>query len=770
MKKPIISICLSVILAGVLGGCGSGEKESSGAPDQSQGTELSDTSGTAQDASGTDSQELSVSTGGILDPWAVMNLSGKDNSMDAYSASAREALLLEMPENALDGGMKKSVLGATGAYCFKKHLFDTVAESWDEVIFAGTEGKADSKRYDFEDQLWDIGPVAGTDHYVALSVEIQEDGEYRSFLTERDENHEYLREVPLDFLNGSETGEVVGSLSGFAVDQFGAVSLVHGGQYLLMSQEGDILAEYSPEGGSVNRLVILYDGRIAFEVTMKGNGGTALQYMDRDTLETVTLATLEKSALYLTLLDGETLLYAAQDGVYRSGLNGEEPELIYRWINHGIIIHDVAALQADEKGRISLIYSDSENDNYLCLEPTAEEIPVCEITLQVRSGDMDSYQRLAAEFNRRYPSCHIELAEYSREDEAALLTQLTAGEGPVLLDPSGLSFEEMEELWEPLDTVMGQLGITEELNPGVMEMGKINGTLYGLVRDFGLDTVVAEAGLKDWDYDMFFQSIRERTELDEICNYYDKEAGLLSLVALLNHGLDDCYFFVPDEETGALHFDSGKFRQILDLAEKYPAREEGVAPGASLLEGNALCNILIIQKPEHVAAYRIIYGEDVDYVGYPAKDGGMHVMVPSGMLSIRRSASKEEKEAAAAFLALCLSYEGQILAAKDINFALSVRRDVLEAQIASMGTEISRLPNFDPDFGSVNMGGGMDIERDRETLLDLIGSAKPKKTLSWELSGIIREELDLYLAGSITEDMLIDHLENRIGLYLGERN
>ena len=32
-----------------------------------------------------------------------------------------------------------------------------------------------------------------------------------------------------------------------------------------------------------------------------------------------------------------------------------------------------------------------------------------------------------------------------------------------------------------------------------------------------------------------------------------------------------------DAETGALHFDSGKFRQILDLAEKYPAREEGGA-------------------------------------------------------------------------------------------------------------------------------------------------------------------------------------------------
>ena len=147
-------------------------------------------------------------------------------------------------------------------------------------------------------------------------------------------------------------------------------------------------------------------------------------------------------------------------------------------------------------------------------------------------------------------------------------------------------------------------------------------------------------------------------------------------------------------------------------------------------------------------------------------------MQTSGMLTIRRSATKEEKEAAAAFLAMYLSREAHVRAIKDAKWGyhLSVRRDVLEEQIASMGTEISRLPNFDPDFGSVNMGGGMDIERDRETLLDLIGSAKPKKTLSWELSGIIREELDLYLAGSITEDMLIDHLENRIGLYLGERN
>ena len=62
----------------------------------------------------------------------------------------------------------------------------------------------------------------------------------------------------------------------------------------------------------------------------------------------------------------------------------------------------------------------------------------------------------------------------------------------------------------------------------------------------------------------------------------------------------------------------------------------------------------------------------------------------------------------------------------------------------------------------------MNIELDRATSLELIGRTKPIRTLPTELMGIQWEELDLYLTGSITEDMLIDHLENRVGLHLGK--
>ena len=785
MKRRVSSAFLAVMLAVQLIGCGAEEKEASGVPDTAQGTESSEVSDAAQGAESSEAsdaanddgsssgQEEFAGPGGIPDPTAVMGLEGKDNSLDIFSATARVPLQPENPENAIEGGGQMSVLGVSGAFHLKKHLMKTAIESWDEVFFVTAEGKAGSERFDLENQHWHIGPVAGTNHYVSLGSEIQEGGEdYRYFIAERDENQEIVREFPLDCVEG-EYREVIGSLSSLAVDKSGVAHLVRSMgenlQYLLVSQEGEILTEYIPSEGIILELVPLYDGRIAFlHATNGDNGGIALQYLDGVSDKPVTLASYgrEKSIYYMTLFDENTLLYADGEGVYRSGLAGENPELLYRWINHGILARNVPALQADEEGRISLIYSDSENNNYLCLEPTTEEVPLREITMEVNPSNMNAYRWLVTEFNKRYPTCHIELVERNLEDNTALLTQLTAGKGPVLIDPFMLDFEGLEKLWEPLDTIMEQLGVSGELQPAVLEMGKINGTLYGLVRDFSLLTVVTgEPDLKDWNFDTFIQCVRDMPDMNAICNYYNRDVGIYYLLGLLDHGLDNNYYIVQDGETGAMHFDSDRFRQTLEMSEKYFTREMGVEPGSSLLEGKTLGNTLTIYKPEHLAAYRAIYGEDINYIGYPGKDGGAHFMEPCNMLAVRRSATKEEKEVAAAFIALYLSYDGQLQLAKDVNFRFSVRKDVLEEQLASMQSETSIW-----EFGEVNLAGKLNIELDRATMMDLIDKAMPVKYLPGELDDIIDEELDLYLAGSITMDMLLDHLENRVELYLGERN
>lgn len=757
MKKIIGSVLLIVILTLQLSGCGTGEEEM---PDV------------------LDTEELQTPDGLNSQGGAEASNQGKDNSLDTYSLVVHTPLRVEQPEKVISGGGEKVFLGISRAYYFKKHLFENVDECWDELSFVTAEGEAASEKFEWENQLWGVGPVAGTDHYVAFGCEMQEGGEgYRYFLTERDENQGIVREFPLDFLEGSSSSGVAVFMdfADFAVDSSEVVHLVRqtedGQQYILVSSAGEILAEYLSAGNDIGRLIPLYDGRVAFEERKWDDRSqrmrTDMQYMDAEAGRPVLLASPEKEIYCFTLYDEKTLLYADDEGVYRSGLSGDNPELLYRWSNHGITreaARGVTAMQTDEKGQIAILYMESETYNYLCLEPTTEEVEICEITMAVSSIRMSTYHPLVVAFNKQHPDCHIELK--SDYDETALLAELTAGKGPVLVDTFLTGFEEQEKLWEPLDTVMEQQGITEEMIPSVLEMGKIDGSLYGIVTDFSLRTLVTgEPDLKDWDYNMFLQRIEDRPELEAIFNFYGGDYGAYFIMGFLSHGIDDTYLL--DAEAGTMNFNSSGFREALELAKKYCVRPEGVDPGNSLLEGKVLCNELSIRKPEQLALYRICYGENANYIGYPTKDGAAHFMESGGSpVAIRRTATEKEKAVAASFISLCLSYEGQILAAKDLNFGLSVRKDVLEEQIAAMN---ERTEADASGFGQIILGDDLNVQLDRKTLLDMIEKARPMKYFPIELRNIMFEELEQYFSGELTENMVIDHLESRVGLWLGER-
>ena len=69
------------------------------------------------------------------------------------------------------------------------------------------------------------------------------------------------------------------------------------------------------------------------------------------------------------------------------------------------------------------------------------------------------------------------------------------------------------------------------------------------------------------------------------------------------------------------------------------------------------------------------------------------------------------------------------------------------------------------------IGDQVDNELDKATLYGLL------EKVAWgqevgaprELYKILSGELDGYLSGDVTEDVLIEHLENRVGLYLSEQ-
>ena len=183
-------------------------------------------------------------------------------------------------------------------------------------------------------------------------------------------------------------------------------------------------------------------------------------------------------------------------------------------------------------------------------------------------------------------------------------------------------------------------------------------------------------------------------------------------------------------EAGTTNFDSSEFRQALELAKKYFTSKEEVPYEKSMLEeGKVLVNRMSIAAPQDVAGIRIYYGEDANYIGYPTKDGSAHYITSRAPLTIRRTATKEEKEVAIAFVSFLLSYEGQQLLAKGINFDMSVRKDMLEEQIASMNRSTeAQLGTFSRK--SIRLGDQVDIELDRSKLMHLIEIAEPSQRTS----------------------------------------
>lgn len=747
-KKMIGFIFLAAMLVSGSGGCGKPEEEQ---PEGQNTEQFSDTEQVS---------DILIDTSS----W------GKDNSLDVYSAAVSVPLRDEMPGRM---GVSVTFLGTDRGYHFTHHSTDKI---WDQLNYVTADEESGFWSFEKLDRMWGIGPVAGTDHYICFHCKTMEDeGELRYFLKERDENNEVVREIALDFLTSPADKLITATY--LAADSSGMIHMVYtaegeGQQYLLLSPEGEVLFSKS---SNTTGLIPLYDGRIAFvefnwDDKEKCNR-TDLLCLDKETGKAELLASLTQYVGYLTLLDENTALYADSKGVYRSGLSGENQEPLYLWLNHGIALGSwgIYAMQADQKGDISLIYDDSEDImNYLCLTPTTEEVETLSITLgAVGNGYGDDYKAVVTAFNKRYPRWHIEIK--NDYDATALLTQLGAGSGPVLVETGLVGFEELEKLWEPLDSVLEQLNITEELVPSVMDMGKINGVQYGIMTDFSLETTATgNQDLKEWDYETFLQCLADSPNAETFFDiYWGGNYGTVFIMNYFCNGIDDAYFW--DAEAGTTNFDSTEFRRALELAKKYcTPKEEVVMDRTMLKEGKVFINHVYINVPEDVAGYRIFYGEDANYIGFPGKDGSAPRICAYSSLAVRKTATKEEKEVAMAFLNFILSYEGQKLAAKDLNYKMSVRRDILEEEIAAMskGTKV--------DIGNGTkfkfyLGEQVDVELDRNTLMNWIDTAKPARGLPKELGDILEEELEQYFSDTISEDMLIDHLESRVGLYLNER-
>ncbi len=701
-----------------------------------------------------------------LDALAIEQWSKKDNSKDVYSAY----LHTRIRTTGLEAGLYWScsyqyALSESQVYLVKENVAGP-ENHWQEIVYCSQEEELSYERREVSNRISAAGTVVGKDTYLTLENKYNEAMDTRQYVVkEWDVQNQLVQSIPID-LSGMNIHTYL------LMDELGQIHVgrvnPEDDRYLVFSPTGELLLEYIFEGYRFQQLFPMLDGRVACLV--EEGKEKCLLYIDTETGEETVVNTfkdkLAKDYAQIIYWVEDTLLYADNTGVYQCNLQGEEPKVLYSWKNHGVVSSSVCALKRLSEDRIAILYEWNEEYYYLCLKPTTEQVEIVEIEMAIPSTMGDLYDKAIIEFNRKYPACHIEKRVV--RDSTLLQTELMAGKGPVLIDTLLTGFEEQEKLWEPLGDVMEQLGVLEEVYPQVMELGRIHNTLYGVPSTFWIETVVVgDKELQDWDYAKFLQCIEEKTVWKGIIQNMNGLTGPMRFFNdFLIHSLEDN--FLLDIESGTTNFNTEQFLSMLHAVMKYTHTEMEILPGTSIYNGEVLCNSLEIERPGQLAIYRLVYGEDANYIGFPGKEGANHYVTSISTLAVRKNASQMEKEIACAFLMELLSYDTQRDMMEDINFKLSMRKDVLEEQINNVQ---AKVPYFALGYGNIILEESeIDREKDKETLEKLLSNAKPKKNLPPELRKIFVEEMWDYMDGTITEEMFLEHLENRIGLWLSERH
>ena len=754
IKKAVGTLGLTVVL--ILGGClgKNGDKKEINAP-------------------GNSSVESSDVT--FLEDEGI---SWQDNFLDDLHATVNLPVERVMPEGALDGGTTNFFISEGGGVLFQNHLYEDSGKNWSGVSGVTTEGERIALRLEADlgrngMQFYVMGPISGKNGYVACCYEFKDGKPCEYWFYELDEEFKKVHSVRGEV----EDSELIRFLAGDANGNFHATFQRSGGEgvYLVVSPEGKTVFEaelgsgsqgHAPElcaygGGRVAVCGLTYkNGTVAdrrfYEANLERGG---LREMTISRAETIR-SQMQKYVYAATPVSEEELAWCDPAGIFvYDGKTGETRE-VYKWSNHGIVPKNVFGLSVMTDGSVGLFYDLKDGRHYLFLRTTEERKELPSITIAVSPYGRNEFETMAAYFKQEHPGYVVNIID--DYDETSLLTQLGAGEGPVLVDTSLTGFEELEHLWQPLDGFLEQTGLKEEMLSEVLDFGKIGDVTYGIVREFRIETLLAsDSTAKDWDYAGFLDALEKIDGGAFTYEYLESSADWRDIYFdALQNGLEDNYYF--DAETGRTIFGTTEFERVLRLAgkaAKCPPPENGKA----MQEGRVLCEYYTIMHP--AVAFRLrrrLEANGEQAAGYPTKDGARHLLVARAPLAMRSTASEEEKQIAYTFLKTCLSEE--VMNATCAQFP--VRKDVLERQIEEYERTAKSIKEdgaYGPNYMPV-----LDRDRDVPFLYDLIENGVVEKSFPAGLQRVFDEELGDYLAGRIDGKALEEHLRSRVWLYLEE--
>lgn len=512
-------------------------------------------------------------------------------------------------------------------------------------------------------------------------------------------------------------------------------------------------------------------------------------------------------------------------GLYEYDMEHQTKEEVLNWLEHDVNPSNIQCLCALGDRRVAVFIYDWENhQNELAIlskVPVSEAPQKVEITIASLS-DENRVRRAAIKFNKRNNKYHISVKSYFDESNVTwnwlgdnynqvlgdaaerLNADIVSDHCPDMLVLDGLNVSRYASkgIFEDLNGWLDGSDILKRSDyfQNVLECYTCDGILVAIPQSFQVSTLVGRVS------DL---GIEPGWTLQDIMDYANAhpDAQLLANTSK-EHMLQTLFQYTQsnfvDWQSGQCSFDSDAFVEFLEFVDRFPETYEYDSSYVmQIRKGEILLNIVQINDFERLQVPEAMFGEPVNYIGYPNKDGdgGIYLTDYTGGLAIM--ADSANKEGAWAFLESFLSqdndylgFPSQISRFEEVK-AEAVRVEyVYEKVFAEDGTfllddeggyvyklddegnpVIALNEDGEPVLQEIQHKEGYGTweyifhtptEEEADGTEKLVRMAKPASNYDIEILNIVNEEAPAFFKGQKSAEKVASLIQSRVQLYVNE--
>ena len=229
--------------------------------------------------------------------------------------------------------------------------------------------------------------------------------------------------------------------------------------------------------------------------------------------------------------------------------------------------------------------------------------------------------------------------------------------------------------------------------------------------------------------------------------------------------LKNCIDLFYDDVKCEYNFKCQEFYDLLEIIAAFPESikiTEKSLPAMLRNREVLLCSISLGDFSS-IQLYEELYGEDINIIGYPVKNGSGSIVRFSRLMAI--NAKSENKEVAWQFIRSFLTEEGQ----RSISGNMPLNKKLYENMIEEAMKPLGEGDKMSYVFDNIEFKIGELSSENADKMREEVYGINSRYIHNSNIYSIILEESGAYFAGDKSAQEVADIIQNRVNMYIEER-